>query len=208
MSYIPITYVRMQRVTAQQMNYIQTQYRNCEKLKVVDSLPLVVDSEEGEILYLSTDDKIYQFNGTSWETVGDVKLPISDEDVLLKNEDNPSKKARFDLSLISDGTTRIYYLPDEEGTFALVSQTPVIVGDTERAILYRGETNTDIRSNSNILIGSEIDENYIEINKNNAINSDVDIIRYNESYNNPVFRVEQDGKVVAKRLCLFSGASG
>lgn len=206
MSYTPINFVRMQRVTAQEMNYIQTQYKNCEKLKVVDSLPLATDSEEGEILYLSTDNKIYQFNGTSWETVGDVKLPISDEFILLKNEDNPSKKARFDLSLINDGTTRVYYLPDAGGTFALFSQVPIVVGDTERAVLYRGETNTDIKTNSAVLIGSEVSQPLIELNNNGLLESD--IIVYKNDNGVPVFTVEQSGRVVAKRLCVFSGASG
>jgi len=208
MSYTPINYVRMQRVTAQEMNYIQTQYRNCERIKLVDVLPNIGESSEGEIVFLTSDDKFYGFSGLEWATIGDAKLPLSDETPLLKNSINESKKARFDLSLIDDGATRVYYLPNADGTFALVSQVPIVTGDTSRAILYRGETNIDINSNSNILIGSEIDDNYIEINKNNAINSDVDIIRYNESYNNPVFRVEQDGRVVAKRLRLFSGASG
>jgi len=205
MSYIPVNYVRMQRVTAQEMNYIQTQYRNCEKLKVVSSLPSIEGVEEGEILYLSTENKIYQFNGTEWETVGDVKLPISDLDPLLKNEENPSVLARFDLSLISDATTRVYYLPNADGTFALLSQTPVIEGSTERAILYRGANNFDIKSNGDILIGSELSHSYIEINK--SASHEGDIITYNEGVGNPTFRVEQSGRVVAKRVCVFSGIS-
>ncbi len=205
MSYIPVNYVRMQRVTAQEMNYIQTQYRNCEKLKVVSSLPSIEGVEEGEILYLSTENKIYQYNGTTWETVGDVKLPISDEDPLLKNEDNPSILARFDLSQISNATTRVYFLPDADGTFALLSQTPTIEGSTERAILYRGNDNYTIKSNENILIGSEITQAYIEITK--EVGNEEDIIRYKDE-NVQLFRVKPEGKTVTKRLCVFSGASG
>lgn len=205
MSYIPVNYVRMQRVTAQEMNYIQTQYRHCERIKLVDVLPALVDSEEGEIVFLTTDDKFYGFNGTEWATIGDAKLPLSDETALLKNSINASKKARFDLSLIGDGTTRIYYLPNVDGTIALMSQVPVVTGDTERAVLYRGANNFDIKSNGDILIGSELSHSYIEINK--SASHEGDIITYNEGVGNPTFRVEQSGRVVAKRVCVFSGIS-
>jgi hypothetical protein len=209
MSYTPINYVRMQRVTAQEMNYIQTQYRNCEKLRVVDSFPAT--AEEGELLYLNTDRQIYSFDGVAWIVVGTggsgggFNLPILDGYPLLKNKDNPSKIARFDLSLISNATTRIYYLPNEDGTFALFSQVPKINGDTERSILYRGTTNTEINTNRNILIGKELTQPYLEINK--ETDHVEDIIKYKDG-NEQLFRVTPEGKTVTKRLCLFSGASG
>jgi len=206
MTFTPINYIRMQRVTAQQMNYIQTQYRNCERIKLVDVLPAILSSLEGEIVYLTSEDKFYGFDGTEWATIGDAKLPLSDETNLLYNSINASKKARFDLSLIADGTTRVYYLPNADGTFALMSQVPVITGDTERAVLYRGVDNVSIGSNGDILIGKTVDQPYIEINKSGTHTGE--IIKYNDGLNNYLFNVSKEGKTTTKRLCVFSGADG
>lgn len=206
MSYVPITYVRLDRVTAQQMNYIQTQYRNCEMIRTVDVLPAVIDSSEGEILFLTTDKKFYGFNGTEWETIGDVKLPISDENNLLYNHDVGWKTARFDLSRLTQPTPRVYYLPDVDGTFALLSNVPVITGDTDRSLLFRGADNYTIESNGDILIGRTATQPYIEINKDTLHTAD--IIKYNESINNAKFVVRTDGHTLVKRLTLFSGADG
>jgi hypothetical protein len=206
MTFTPINYIRMQRVTAQQMNYIQTQYRNCERIKLVDVLPAILSSLEGEIVYLTSEDKFYGFDGTEWATIGDAKLPLSDETNLLYNSINASKKARFDLSLIADGTTRVYYLPNADGTFALMSQVPVITGDTERAVLYRGADNVSIGSNGDVLIGKTVDQPYIEINKSGTHTGE--IIKYNDGLNNYLFNVSKEGKTTTKRLCVFSGADG
>ncbi len=205
-SYIPVTYTRLQRVTAQEMNYIQTQYRNCERIKLVDALPIIGESVEGEIVFLTTEDKFYGFNGVEWATIGDAKLPLSDETELLYNSVNASKKARFDLSLIGDGTTRIYYLPDNDGTVALISQVPVLTGTEERAVLYRGIDNFSIESNEDVLIGKTDEQPYIEINKSDTHTGE--IIKYNDGANNYLFRVTKEGKTTTKRLCLFSGADG
>lgn len=206
MVYTKIPFVRLDRVTAQQMNYIQTQYQNCEMIKTVAVLPDVEDSSEGEILYLTTDHKFYGFNGTAWETIGDVKLPISDENNLLYNHDVGWKTARFDLSQITQPTPRVYYLPDADGTFALLSNVPIMTGDTDRSMLFRGADNYTIESNNDILVSRTVTQPYIEINKD-ALHT-ADIIKYNESINNAKFVVRTDGHTLAKRLTLFSGADG
>jgi len=202
--YTPISYNRFQRVTHEEMNYIQTQYTKAEKLRTVDTLPTTATA--GEVVYLNTDNKFYGYDGSNWGSIGDVELPLSDSDTLLVNAANAAKAARFDLSQITTGGVKVYYLPDGGGILALNSDVPVITGSVEGAVLYFGTTATDIQSNSDVLIARETDDTYIEINKSTGHTGD--IIKYNESSSNPKFRVETDGKTSVKRLCVFSGADG
>jgi hypothetical protein len=206
MAFVPIEYTRLDRVTAQQMNYIQTQYQNCEAVRVVNELPEIEDSIEGEVLFVKADNKFYGFDGLEWSTLGDNKLPISDELPLLKNEIIPWKQARFDLSLISEPVTRVYYLPDYDGTFALLSNVPIITGEIPGGLLSRGEDAYHIISSTEILIGEKGSDPYIEITKIDTHTGD--IIKYNESLNNARFTVKNDGKTVVKSLCVFSGSNG
>jgi|PlaIllAssembly_1097288.scaffolds.fasta_scaffold00820_3 hypothetical protein len=204
--YTPINYAKFQRVTHDEMNYIQTQYRKAERLRIVDTLPTTASSTAGDVVFLSTDKNFYGFDGTSWGSIGDVELPIADNLTLLKNSANAAKAARFDLSLLSTGSAKVYYLPDGGGILATMSDVPVVTGDTEGAVLYLGTSVIDIQSNSDVLIARDDSDPYIEINKSVAHTGD--IIKYNTSINNPKFVVENDGRTIVKKLTVFSGRDG
>lgn len=66
MSYVPIPFVKYQRVTHQNMGYIQTQYLNCERIRALDEMPSSSDSHEGDVVYNTDDNRFYGYNGTSW----------------------------------------------------------------------------------------------------------------------------------------------
>jgi len=206
MSFTPIKYVKFQRVTAEEMNYIQTQYKSAEKLKTVSALPSTATA--GEVVFLTTDGKFYGYDGSEWGSIGDVELPILDDVPLLRNATNISKNARFDLSLISDGTSRVYSLPDGNGVLALLSEVPVITGGIEQSVLSLGTAVGDIKANPDVLIGREAypNDSYIEINKSIAHTGDV--IVYNDGINNPRFVVKSDGRTAVKKLTVFNGGDG
>jgi hypothetical protein len=202
--YEPITFVKFQRMTSAEANYIQTQYRKVSQIRTLSVLP--VTAEAGEVVYLTTDNKFYGYDGSEWGSIGDVELPLLDNETLLRNVSNAAKSARFDLSQLSVGTVKVYYLPDGGGILALSSSVPLITGDTEGAVLYFGTSVTDIQSNSDVLIGRENTDPYIEINK--SVGHTGDVIKYNESLNNPRFKVQNDGRTVVKKLTIFNGGDG
>lgn len=203
--YVPINYIKYQRVTHEEMNYIQTQTKKAERIRKVDTLPSVSDSVSGDIVYLTTDNSFYGFDGAGWGSIGDVELPLPSTERLLEDP-NTLSSARFDLSLLTPGSYRVYSLPDGGGVLALSNNVPIVSGDTEHAILYRGVTGTDIQSESDILISQGDADPYIEINKDPGHTGDV--IKYSESLNSPKFKVENTGRTIAKRLTLFAGGDG
>jgi hypothetical protein len=202
--YTPINYVKFQRVTSAEVNYIQTQHTKTTRFRTLLTLPTI--AQPGEVVFLLSDNKFYGYDGSNWGSIGDVELPLSDNDTLLRNAVNITKSARFDLSLLSSGATKIYYLPDGGGILALSSNVPIVTGDTEGAVLYFGTSVTDIQSNSDVLIGRENTDPYIEINK--SVGHTGDVIKYNESLNNPRFKVQNDGRTVVKKLTIFNGGDG
>jgi hypothetical protein len=202
--YTPIQYVKFQRMTSAQANYIQTQYKKVAQIRTLAALPGT--AEAGEVVYLTADNKFYGYDGSEWGSIGDVELPLLDNQTLLRNAADAAKSARFDLTLLSEGTAKVYYLPDGGGILAVMSEVPIVTGDTEGAVLYFGTSVTDIQSNSNVLIGRESGDSYIEINK--EVGNTGDVIKYNESINNPRFKVESSGRTIVKKLTIFNGGDG
>jgi hypothetical protein len=202
--YNEIVYTKFRRVTSAEMNYIQTQHRRVSQFRTLNTLPSTAES--GEVVYITTDNKFYGYDGSDWGSIGDVELPLLDNQTLLRNSVDGAKAARFDLSRLSEGTTKVYYLPDGGGILALMEDVPVITGDTEGAVLYFGTSTTDIQSNSEVLIGREDSDPYIEINNSGSHTGDV--IKYNESINNPRFKVENSGRTIVKKLTIFNGGDG
>lgn len=192
MAYEILDFVRFQRVTWQDMMHIQTQYRNCESVRKEDALPSTGSSVAGDIVFLNSDGKFYGFDGTEWSTIGDVKLPISDAEPLLENSVNPTKQARFSLSSIYPGNLRVYTLPDKSGIVALMSDVPTIGGTVEGAAVYRIDDKA-VGANDNLLIGKSLSEDVFKYTDGSGVNS---------------FRVENDGRTIARRLVLFSGGDG
>jgi hypothetical protein len=66
------------------------------------------------------------WNGTAWVSASEV----SDTAFVLKDNADPTKKAVFDLSSLTTGTTRTYTLPNVTGTVALLSGTQTFSGTT------------------------------------------------------------------------------
>ncbi len=194
MAYEKIDFVRFQRVTWQDMMHIQTQYSNCESVRKEDALPSVGSSIAGDIVFLNSDSKFYGFDGTSWSVIGggDVKLPISDAEPLLQNAVNPAKQARFNLTSIYPGNVRVFSLPDKSGIVALMEDVPTIGGTVEGAAVYRINDKA-VGANDNLLVGKSLSEDVFKYTDGSGVNS---------------FRVENDGRTVARRLVLFSGGDG
>lgn len=56
--------------------------------------------------------------------------PFADNTPLIKNNADNTRLARFDASVISTGTTRVYILPDATGTVDLTSNTATLTNKT------------------------------------------------------------------------------
>jgi len=70
-----------------------------------------------------------------------------------------SKSMYFDLSGLTNNTTRAYALPDANGTIALTSQIPSITG----LVPYTGATGTLTMGTNNIEVGGASSTNYVRI---------------------------------------------
>lgn len=54
--------------------------------------------------------------------------PFSDQKQIFKNDSDPTKLVKVDLSGITTGTTRTYVTPDKNGTFAMLDDVPDFAG--------------------------------------------------------------------------------
>ena len=67
---------------------------------------------------------VYRFNGGSWDYLGEVPDGYFVDNVTVFFDDiDPTKRAKFQLSLIAPSTERTYSFPDKTGTLALTSDT-------------------------------------------------------------------------------------
>jgi hypothetical protein len=84
----------------------------------------------------------FGFIATSTGGSGGVDLPLSDVDILLADDADATKQARFELSSISTGTTRTYTLPNSNGTLSLEGHTHAISDVTNLQTTLDGKAST------------------------------------------------------------------
>jgi hypothetical protein len=84
----------------------------------------------------------FGFIATSTGGGGGVDLPLSDVDILLADDADATKQARFELSSISTGTTRTYTLPNSNGTLSLEGHTHSISNVTDLQTTLDGKAST------------------------------------------------------------------
>lgn len=64
---------------------------------------------------------LYYSDGATWEYMGEIPYQFSDTDFEIYDNLDNSKRAEFQVSGISTGTTRTYSWPDKNGTVAMLS---------------------------------------------------------------------------------------
>lgn len=64
---------------------------------------------------------IYYSDGSTWDWKSDYVFAHNDSETFFHDDIDTTKLARFELSGISSSTTRIFSLPDKDGTIAMLS---------------------------------------------------------------------------------------
>lgn len=204
MAYEEIPFVRYERVTFQDMMYIQTQFLNCERFRKEDTLPSVGNSIAGDVVFLNSDKMFYGFDGTKWTLIGGIEFPINDSKFIINNSTDNSKQARFDLDSLSSNILRVYELPNKDGIVALLTDIPEITGTVQGAAL-RYIDNLHASAQNDVVLAMLDSEPYIKIHQSSVHSGDV--ISYIDSLNINRFKVENDGAITAKKITLYNGIS-
>jgi fibronectin-binding autotransporter adhesin len=77
---------------------------------------------------LSTGSSLVYETNSGWQVLSPITPPFADSTSLLYNVTDPTKLARFDLSALTTGQTRVYTLPDASGVLALSSGGALTAG--------------------------------------------------------------------------------
>lgn len=93
-----------------------------------------------------------------------VKVNFTDSEFAIVNASDTSKKAKFDMSLITNSTTRTYTWQDKDGTIALLSDITASTDHHSGYNLIGVLENITIESNKEMIVSSLTVDGTLNIN--------------------------------------------
>lgn len=85
---------------------------------------------------------LYISDGTNWSLIGDWSAIMKDTDFVMWDDEDPTKKMRFELSTVGHNSTRVVTMPDESVNLGDVNSTKNDVTAIKNQLVARGSSFT------------------------------------------------------------------